>query len=144
MLQTKWFVKRGVGNWQQVTVLHYNVCPYAENFTVTTLATFSWGIMNDPHYSSDLAPIGFQLFWPLKEHLEWEIFNRYDELQHNVQNWLCGHAMSMQLASVPYHGDGKNVPLYWGPYLEKQLRFGDAEYSFCMFYVMGSQSFCGW
>lgn len=40
-----------------------------------------------------------------------DAFNKHGALKYGVQNCLCGHAMSMLLASVPCYGDGKNVPL---------------------------------
>jgi hypothetical protein len=101
MLQAKQSAKRGLGNCDSRSLCYIITCPHTANFTMITLATFSWGIMNHPHYSSDLGPIGFQLFWLLKEH----------QGRHDDQNWLCGHGMSMLLASVPCHVDSKNVPL---------------------------------
>jgi hypothetical protein len=79
--------------------MHYNMCPHIANFTMMTLATVSWGIMNHPRYSSDLRPVGFELLWPLKEYQGGQILKKHG-LKHDVENWLCGHGMSMLLASV--------------------------------------------
>jgi hypothetical protein len=48
------------------------------------------------------------LFGPLKEHLGGQKFETDNELKHGVLDWLL-RLYPILLASVLYHGDGKDV-----------------------------------
>jgi hypothetical protein len=100
MLQAKRFAKRGLVNCDNSSLYCIIMCAYTTHFTMT-LATLQF--RHSLHrYSIVLSTEVTPRRADIKKH---------EELEHSVQNWPCGHAMSMLLASVPCHVDGKNVPL---------------------------------
>jgi histone-lysine N-methyltransferase SETMAR len=56
--------------------------------TVDTLRALKFEVLKHPPYSLDLAPSGFHLFGPMKEHLQGQKFADDSEVMEAVQSWL--------------------------------------------------------
>jgi len=54
---------------ESVLLLHDNACPHKAAHTVDTLRALKFEVLKHPPYSRNLAPSGFHLFRPMKEHL---------------------------------------------------------------------------
>jgi hypothetical protein len=72
----------------KVILLHDDACPHTANLMKVTLTTLGWEITNCPPYSPDSAPSNFNLFRPMKVHLERQKFQNDDKLKGGVLNWL--------------------------------------------------------
>jgi len=58
--------------------------------TRRAMEQWGWEILEQPTYSSDLAPSDFHRFPNMKKHLPAKRFKPHDDIKHEVQTWLCG------------------------------------------------------
>ena len=82
---------------KKVLLLHDNARPHTAAHTVDTLRALKFEVLKHPPYSSDLAPSGFHLFGPVKEHLWDQKFTDDNEVMEAVQSWLKAMSKSFFL-----------------------------------------------
>ncbi|GFN78233.1 histone-lysine N-methyltransferase SETMAR [Plakobranchus ocellatus] len=67
---------------------HDNAIPHTAKRTKEWLERYRWDIIHHPAHSPDLTFSDFNLFWPLKRHLEGKKFEDKDELIGEVRDWF--------------------------------------------------------
>jgi len=84
-----------------------------------TIQKLKWNVLPHPPYSPDLAPSGYHLFGPLKEHLGGKSFRSNEEVIQDVLEWLHWQPKDF-LSSI------RKLPDHWsecianqGDYVEK-------------------------
>jgi histone-lysine N-methyltransferase SETMAR len=65
-----------------------NTRPHVATRTMDTIQKPKWNVLPHHPYSPDLAPTGYHLFGPLKEHLDRKSFRNTKEVIQDVQEWL--------------------------------------------------------
>jgi histone-lysine N-methyltransferase SETMAR len=73
---------------KDVILLHDNAHPHRTNQTVEIIYELGLELMEQPSYSSDLAPSDFHMFGPMEEALKGRRFSSYEEVIGAVQNRL--------------------------------------------------------
>jgi len=84
---------------KRVLLLHDNARPHTAAHTVDTLRDLKFEVLKHPPYSLDLAQSDFNLFGPMKEHLQGLKFAD-DEVMEAVQNWLKATPKSFFLEGI--------------------------------------------
>jgi hypothetical protein len=73
---------------KRVLLLHDNARPHTAVHTVDTLRALKFEVWKHPPYSLNLAPLDFNLFGAMKEHLWGQKFADDNEVMEAVQSWL--------------------------------------------------------
>jgi len=85
---------------KRVLLLQDNARPHTAAHTMDTLRTLKSEVLNHPPYRPDLAPSGFHLCGPMKEHLRGQTFPDDDEVMEAVQSCLTATPKSLFLDGI--------------------------------------------
>jgi histone-lysine N-methyltransferase SETMAR len=107
-----------------LSLLHDNAWPHTASTTVNLLNTRHWKILPHPPYSSDLAPLDFDLFPKLKKQLQGLHIQTDEAVQEDIKRWLC-----VQDISFYHQGFDSLIFCYdkcfnsYGDYVKKQTAY---------------------
>jgi len=85
---------------RRVFLLHDNASPHSAVHTMETLRALKFEVFKHPQYSPDLAPLDFNLFGPMKEHLWSHKFADDKKVMEAVQSWLKAMPKSFFLEGI--------------------------------------------
>ena len=104
----------------KILLVHDNARPHTANRTQELLSSFDWEVFPHPPYSPDLAPSDFHLFPKLKTWLATQRFDKDEELQLRVTEWLRSRAAEFYDKGISnlVHRYDKCLNLF-GDYVEK-------------------------
>jgi transposase len=85
---------------KRVLLLHDNARPHTAAHRVDKLRALKFEVLKHPPYSPDLAPSGFHLFRPIKEHLRGQNFADDNEVMEAVESWLKAKPKSFFLEGI--------------------------------------------
>jgi len=73
---------------KSVSFLQDNACPHVAARNMGTIQKLKRNVLPHPPYSPDHAPLDYNFFGHLKEHLSGKIFRNNEEITQDVEEWL--------------------------------------------------------